>query len=127
MSKKIIGLDKYWMPFTANKHFRSNPRILLKAKGVYYTKSNGGKLLDATSGLWCVNAGHGRKEISRAIKKQIELIDYSPAFQMGHEKVFCLAENLSNILPKNINKIFFTNSGSEAVETSLKIVRPYYA
>ena len=131
MSKKIIknitGLDKYWMPFTANKQFRSNPRILLKAKGIYYTKSNGGKLLDATSGLWCVNAGHGRKEISRAIKKQIELIDYSPAFQMGHEKVFRLAENLSNILPKNINKIFFTNSGSEAVETSLKIVHHYYS
>jgi len=130
MSKKIIGnidkLDAYWMPFTANKQFKLNPRILSKAKGMYYTKSNGKKLLDGTSGLWCVNAGHGRREISLAIKKQIELLDYSPAFQMGHKKVFRLAEDLSNMLPKNINKIFFTNSGSEAVETSLKIVHYYH-
>ena len=120
------NLDNYWMPFTANRHFKANPRLVESADGMYYTLTDGRKLLDGIAGLWCCNAGHNRPRIVEAIKKQVEKLDYSPAFQMGHLQQFELAERLAGIMPGDLNKIFFTNSGSESVETALKMAIAYH-
>ncbi len=114
-------LDAYWMPFTANRLYKSAPRVMVSAKGMYYTKADGGQVLDGASGLWCVNAGHGREEIAEAISAQARQLDYAPAFQMGHPGVFDLASRLTSLLPGDLDHVFFVNSGSEAVETALKI------
>ena len=119
-------LAAYWMPFTANRLFKEHPRIMVAAEGMHYTLADGKRILDATSGLWCVNAGHGRKEIAQAVAQQIEKLDYAPAFQMGHPGVFELATRLAAMLPGDIDHMFFVNSGSEAVETALKIALAYH-
>lgn len=102
-------LEHYWMPFTANRQFKQSPRLLAQAEGMYYKDVNGRPVLDGTAGLWCCNAGHGRKAISEAVSKQIHEMDYAPSFQMGHPLAFELAERLAAIAPKGINKVFFTN------------------
>ncbi|MCH8532035.1 MAG: aspartate aminotransferase family protein [Saccharospirillum sp.] len=118
--------DAFWMPFTANRQFKAEPRLLVAAEGMHYTDEEGRTLLDGTAGLWCVNAGHGRKEISAAVHHQIDQMDYAPTFQMGHPKPFEFAERLIKHTPEGINKVFFTNSGSESVDTALKIALAYH-
>lgn len=120
------NLDAFWMPYTANRQFKSNPRMLVGAKGMHYTNAEGGKVLDGTAGLWCVNAGHGERRITEAVSKQVAEMDYAPAFQMGHPKVFELAARISAMLPNGLDHVFFTNSGSEAVDTALKIALAYH-
>ncbi|MDC6662953.1 aminotransferase class III-fold pyridoxal phosphate-dependent enzyme, partial [Leclercia adecarboxylata] len=100
--------DHFWMPFTANRQFRATPRLLESAEGMYYTASDGRQVLDGTAGLWCCNAGHGRREISEAVSKQIAKMDFAPTFQMGHPLPFELAEKLAAISPEGLNRVFFT-------------------
>ncbi len=119
------NLEAFWMPFTANRQFKKAPRLLASASGMSYTTVDGRKLLDAAAGLWCVNAGHGRREIVEAVASQVGELDYAPAFQMGHPKAFELAARLTSMMPKPLDHVFFTNSGSESVETALKIAVAY--
>ncbi|HLJ64179.1 MAG TPA: aspartate aminotransferase family protein [Stellaceae bacterium] len=119
-------LGAFWMPFTANRQFKANPRMLVAAQGMHYTAQDGRKILDGTAGLWCCNAGHGHPKIVAAIQRQAALLDYAPAFQMGHPKVFELAGRLSAMLPGDLDHVFFTNSGSEAVDTALKLAIAYH-
>ncbi|MGH8354335.1 MAG: aspartate aminotransferase family protein [Pseudomonas sp.] len=125
LSRKTHSLDDFWMPFTANRQFKAKPRLLESAEGMYFTASDGRQVLDGTAGLWCCNAGHGRREITEAVSRQIAKLDYAPTFQMGHPLPFELAERLAEIAPPGLNKIFFTNSGSESVDTALKIALAY--
>ncbi len=118
-------LEAYWMPFTANRQYKSKPRILAKASGMYYWTPEGRQILDAVAGLWCVNAGHGRKEISQAVAAQLETMDFAPPFQMGHPPAFALANAVTKIAPAGLDHVFFTNSGSESVDTALKIALAY--
>ena len=115
------NLDAFFMPFTANRQFKKNPRLLAKAKGVHYWTPDGRKVIDGTAGLWCVNAGHGREEIKAAIAQQLDEMDYAPSFQMGHPKSFELAARHAAMLPGDLNHAFYCNSGSEAVDSALKI------
>src|SRR5690625_1911606 len=119
-------LSHLWMPFTANQQFKKDPRLLVGAKGMYYTAAGGEQILDATAGLWCVNAGHGREEISTAIAQQTQTLDYAPSFQIGHEDSFRAAKAVAQLMPKGLDRIFFTNSGSEAIDTALKIAIAYH-
>ncbi|MBT8765921.1 aspartate aminotransferase family protein [Metapseudomonas boanensis] len=119
------SLDDFWMPFTANRQFKARPRLLESAEGMYFTATDGRKVLDGTAGLWCCNAGHGRREITEAVSRQIAKLDFAPTFQMGHPLPFELAERLAEIAPKGLNKVFFTNSGSESADTALKIALAY--
>ncbi|MEH6825435.1 MAG: aspartate aminotransferase family protein [Motiliproteus sp.] len=121
-----FDLDAYWMPFSGNREFKKNPRIIVSAEGNYYTDAAGRKIFDALSGLWTCGAGHGRPEIVAAVSQQIKQLDYSPAFQFGHPKAFQLAERITQFMPEGINRVFFTGSGSESTETSLKIARAYW-
>jgi beta-alanine--pyruvate transaminase len=114
-------LGAYWMPFTANRHFKSAPRLLASADGMYYKTDRGETVLDGFAGLWCCNAGHNRKPIVEAIQKQAATLDFCPPFQMAHPLGFELANRLTEIAPSNMKHVFFTNSGSEAVDTALKI------
>ncbi len=120
------SLDELWMPFTANRAFKRAPRMLVAAKDMYYTTADGREILDGTSGLWCVNAGHCRESITAAIREQAGVMDYAPPFQMGHPLAFELAQRLASILPRGIDRVFFGNSGSEAVDTALKIALAYW-
>jgi beta-alanine--pyruvate transaminase len=119
-------LDAYWMPFTANRQFKKAPRLLARAEGMYFWTPDGRQVLDGVAGLWCVNAGHARPKIVQAIQQQAAELDYAPPFQMGHPKAFELAERLVKITPSGMNKVFYTNSGSEAVETALKMAIAYH-
>jgi beta-alanine--pyruvate transaminase len=119
------NLDAFLMPFTANRQFKKNPRLLAKAKGVHYWTPEGRKVIDGTAGLWCVNAGHGREEIKAAIVRQLDEMDYAPSFQMGHPKAFELAARHAALLPGDLNHAFYCNSGSEAVDSALKIALAY--
>ncbi|MBV8882388.1 MAG: aspartate aminotransferase family protein [Chroococcidiopsidaceae cyanobacterium CP_BM_RX_35] len=119
-------LEAYWMPFTANRQFKANPRLFVSAKDMHYMTADGREVLDGTGGLWCVNAGHSRREIAEAVQAQILTLDYSPAFQMGHPAAFELAKRLTAMLQGDLNHVFFTNSGSEAVESALKIAIAYH-
>lgn len=119
-------LRAFWMPFTANRQFKSNPRMFVAADGMYYTTAEGRKVMDGTAGLWCVNAGHKRPKIVEAIAKQAAELDYAPAFQMGHPKAFELANRIIDIAPKGIEHVFYTNSGSESVESALKMALAYH-
>jgi beta-alanine--pyruvate transaminase len=119
-------LDAFWMPFTANRQFKSSPRLLARAEGMYYFAADGRQVLDGVAGLWCVNAGHGRREITEAVAKQLSVMDYAPTFQMGHPIAFELANRLSAIGPSGLDRVFFTNSGSESVDTALKIALAYH-
>ncbi|MEP0324229.1 aspartate aminotransferase family protein [Bauldia litoralis] len=120
------NLEAFWMPFTANRQFKQTPRLLVGAEGMYYRSADGREILDGTAGLWCVNAGHGRKHIADAIAAQVMELDYAPAFQMGHPKAFELAARLVTYMPTGIDHVFFTNSGSESVETGLKMALAYH-
>jgi beta-alanine--pyruvate transaminase len=120
------SLDAYWMPFTANRQFKEKPRMLARASGMYYETPEGRRILDGVAGLWCVNAGHGRAEITRAVAQQLEVMDYAPAFQIGHPDAFLLATELAKIAPPGIDHVFFTNSGSESVDTALKIALAFH-
>ncbi|BAV46276.1 aspartate aminotransferase family protein [Mesorhizobium sp. 113-1-2] len=119
-------LSAFWMPFTANRQFKQAPRMFVSAKDMHYTTSDGRKVLDGTAGLWCVNAGHCRPKITEAIQHQAAELDYAPAFQMGHPIVFELANRLVDLAPKGMDHVFFTNSGSESVETALKMAIAYH-
>jgi beta-alanine--pyruvate transaminase len=121
-----LNLDAYWMPFTANRQFKANPRMFVGAKDMHYTTDDGRAVLDGTGGLWCVNAGHGRPEIAEAVHQQVLQLDYSPAFQMGHPGAFELATQLAAMTPGDLDYVFYANSGSEAVETALKIAIAYH-
>lgn len=123
---KTNNMDAFWMPFTANRQFKQAPRLLASAKGMYYKDIDGRSVLDGTAGLWCVNAGHGREEIATAVHHQLLDLDYAPAFQMGHPKIFELSARLVNMLPRPLDHVFYTNSGSESVETALKIAIAYH-
>lgn len=123
---KTNTLDAYWMPYTANRQFKKSPRLFSKASGMFYFTPDGRSVLDGTSGLWCVNAGHCRPKIVEAIKAQAETLDFAGSFQMGHVKAFEAASRLVTIAPTNFNNVFFTNSGSESVETALKIALAYH-
>src|SRR5579872_7426472 len=120
------SLDELWMPFTANRAFKRAPRMLVGASGMYYTDADGRQILDGTAGLWCVNAGHCREAITAAIREQAGVMDYAPPFQMGHPLAFELAQKLVGLLPEGIDRVFFGNSGTEAVDTALKIVLAYW-
>jgi len=119
-------LEALWLPFTANRQFKTTPRILAKARGMHYWTSDGRQILDATAGLWCVPAGHARGEIARAVAEQLETLDYAPPFQMAHPGAFALANALVKIAPAGLDHVFFTNSGSESVDTALKIAIAYH-
>jgi beta-alanine--pyruvate transaminase len=119
-------LDALWMPFTANRAFKSAPRLLVAAEGMYYTSHDGRRILDGAAGMWCCNAGHGRASITRAIQAQAEEMDFAPPFQMGHPKAFELASRVADLLPGDLSRVFFTNSGSEAADTALKIAIAYH-
>src|SRR5258708_2063030 len=119
-------LEAYWMPFTPNRAFKKAPRLITRAKDMYYYAADGRAVLDATAGLWCCNAGHGRDEIVSAIKRQAEELDYAPAFQFGHPYAFELASRVAALAPGDLDHVFFCNSGSEAVDTALKIALAYH-
>ncbi|MDI9409706.1 MAG: aspartate aminotransferase family protein [Candidatus Pacebacteria bacterium] len=119
-------LGPFWMPFTANRQYKANPRLLVSAEGVYYTSHDGRKILDGQAGLWCVNAGHAHKKIVEAVQKQIAKLDFAPTFNMGHPLPFELAGQLAALTPGDLDHVFFCNSGSEAVDTALKIALAYH-
>ena len=118
-------MEAFWLPFTPNRQFKAKPRLLSRAKGMYYWTPDGRQILDAVAGLWCVNAGHGRTEITQAVAAQLETMDYAPPFQMGHPPAFALANAVVKIAPRGFDHVFFTNSGSESVDTALKIALAY--
>jgi beta-alanine--pyruvate transaminase len=122
----LTNLESYWMPFTANRQFKKAPRMLVAAKGVYYASADGRQVLDGTAGMWCVNAGHGNQRIVEAVRNQALELDYGPAFQMGHPKAFDLADRVVDLTSGELDHVFFTNSGSESVDTALKIALAYH-
>ena len=119
-------LDAHWMPYTGNRDFKANPRIMVAAKGCYYTDQHGKQIFDGLSGLWCCGLGHGRSEITEAATRQMATLDYSPAFQFGHPLSFALANKLKELTPAGLDYVFFTGSGSESADTSLKMARAYW-
>ncbi len=119
-------LEAWWMPFTANRQFKAAPRMLARAEGMHYFTPDGRQVLDGVAGLWCVNAGHNRAPIVEAIRKQAGVLDYAPPFQMGHPLAFEAAAKLAALLPGDLNHVFFANSGSEAVDTALKMALAYH-
>ncbi|ROU00140.1 aspartate aminotransferase family protein [Histidinibacterium lentulum] len=123
---KPNDLNAFWMPFTANRQFKSAPRMFVAADGMYYTTAEGREVLDGTAGLWCCNAGHKRPRIVEAVQAQVAELDYAPAFQMGHPKAFELANRLIGMAPDHMAHVFYTNSGSESVETALKLALAYH-
>ena len=125
-TRSAPSLEAHWMPFTANRAFKRAPRLLVSASGMHYTAADGRRILDGTAGLWCVNAGHAREPIVRAIAESAARLDYAPGFQMGHPGSFALAERLGTLLPGDLDRVFFTNSGSESVDTALKIALAYF-
>lgn len=137
MSNEISGTDKlagltqnqldaHWMAFTGNRQFKQDPRIITSAEGAYYTDAEGRKIFDGLSGLWTCGLGHSVPEINEAVAQQIKQLDYSPAFQFGHPKAFQLAEKITEFMPEGLNRVFYTGSGSESADTSLKIARAYW-
>lgn len=124
-----IALDSFWMPFTSNRQFKAAPRLLSAASGMHYVTPDGREVLDGTAGLWCVNAGHGRRQIAEAVGRQLAELDFAPSFQMGHPIAFEAAERLAAMSPggpaAGLDRVFFTNSGSESVDTALKIALAY--
>jgi beta-alanine--pyruvate transaminase len=119
-------LAAFWMPFTANRQFKEAPRLFAGAAGMYYTTVEGERVMDGAAGLWCVNAGHGRREIAEAVGAQLMTLDYAPSFQMSHPLAFEFAQALTGIAPVGMDRVFFTNSGSESVDTALKMALAYH-
>jgi len=126
LADEPLDLDSYWMPFTGNREFKKNPRLITGADGWHYHTADGRRVLDGLSGLWCCGAGHNRSEIADAIATQARSLDYAPAFQFGHVSAFRLASRLKAMTPDGLDHAFFVNSGSEAADTSLKIARAYW-
>ncbi|WP_270937616.1 aspartate aminotransferase family protein [Falsiroseomonas oryzae] len=120
------NLDAFWMPYTDNKYFKGTPRLLARAEGMHYWTADGKEILDGTAGLWCCNAGHGRKEITEAIQKQAAVMDFAPTFQLGHPIAFEAAARVAEMTPEGLDRVFFVNSGSEAADTALKIALAYH-
>jgi beta-alanine--pyruvate transaminase len=127
MLRQPNDLSAFWLPFTPNRAFKAAPRMLARAEGMYFYDESGRALLDACAGLWCVNAGHGRKPIADAIAKSARELDFAPTFQFAHPAVFTLAQRIAAMAPDGMDHVFFVNSGSEACDTSLKIARAYFA
>lgn len=125
-STNAAWLDAHWMPFTGNRNFKAHPRLMASAKACYYTDQHGKQIYDGLSGLWCSGLGHCRSEITEAVTRQMSTLDYSPAFQYGHKLSFELANKLVELTPKGLDHVFFTSSGSEAADTSLKMARAYW-
>lgn len=126
-SRPVINdMSSLWMPFTANRQFKAAPRLLESAKGMYYRSSDGREILDGCAGLWCVNAGHGREQIVSAVAAQMQTMDFAPTFQMAHPLAFEAASKVAELMPEGLDRIFFTNSGSESVDTALKIALAYH-
>jgi beta-alanine--pyruvate transaminase len=123
--KRLNDLESYWMPFTANRDFKKDPRMVVSADGMYYKSETGKDIMDSAAGLWCVNAGHNRPEITAAISQQAATLDFAPSFQYGHPKAFELASRVAELFPLGLDHVFFTNSGSEAVDSTLKIALAY--
>ncbi|WP_234196519.1 aspartate aminotransferase family protein [Pseudacidovorax sp. NFM-22] len=119
-------LEAHWMPFTGNRQFKADPRIIVSGKGAYFTDADGRKIFDGLSGLWCTGLGHCRNEISEAVARQVATLDYSPAFQFGHPLSFELANKVKALMPQGLDYVFFTDSGSESADTSLKLARAYW-
>ena len=119
-------LDAHWMPFTGNRNFKADPRMVVSAKGAYFTDADGRKIFDGLSGLWCTGLGHGRAEISEAVARQVAQLDYAPAFQFGHPGSFALANKIRELTPAGLDYVFVAGSGSEAADTSLKMARAYW-
>jgi beta-alanine--pyruvate transaminase len=119
-------LEAHWMPYTGNRQFKDDPRMIVAAEGAYYIDDGGRRILDGLSGLWCCGAGHNRPEITEAVHRQMQTLDYSPAFQFGQPKSFELANRLKALTPDGLDYVFFTNSGSECADTSLKMARAYW-
>ncbi len=119
-------LEAYWMPYSANRQFKDDPRIIVEAQGAYFTDAEGRKVFDGLSGLWTCGAGHSRPEIAEAVSKQLRQLDYAPAFQYGHPKAFELANRIKELTPAGLDYVFYTGSGSESADTSLKIARSYW-
>ena len=126
-AQQNLNLDNYWLPFTPNKKFKANPRLLVSANGMHYKTDDGREILDGISGLWCCNAGHCHPKIVSAVQHQVGELDYATAFNMSHPKAFELAEKIAELTPDGLDRIFFGNSGSEAVETALKVALAYHA
>lgn len=122
----MTSLDAHWMPFTGNRDFKANPRMIVSAKGAYFTDDKGRQIYDGLSGLWCTGLGHCRNEISQAVAKQIGTLEYSPGFQFGHPLSFELANRIVEKMPQGLDRVFFVCSGSEAADTSLKMARAYW-
>ncbi|MGG5886931.1 aspartate aminotransferase family protein [Falsiroseomonas sp. HC035] len=120
------NLDAFWMPYSDNKYFKSTPRMLARAEGMSYFTQDGQEILDGTAGLWCCNAGHGRREIVEAIQKQAAIMDFAPTFQLGHPIAFEAAARVAEMTPEGMDRVFFVNSGSEAADTALKIALAYH-
>ena len=121
-----ISLDEYWMPFTPNREFKSDPRMIVRAEGMYCWSDKGAKIIDASSGLFCCAAGHGRREIAEAVGRQLALLDFSAPFLRGHPKQFELATRIAELTPGDLNRVFYGNSGSEAVDTAMKVALAYH-
>ena len=124
--ENTLNLDNFWIPFTANRSFKAEPRLLVEADGMYYTSDDDKKILDGIAGMWCCNAGHCHPHIVKAVQDQIATMDYATAFNMSHPKAFELAEKISQLTPEGLDRIFFGNSGSEAVDTALKVAVAYH-
>ena len=124
--ENTLNLDNFWIPFTGNKAFKAEPRLLVEADGMYYTSDEDKKILDGIAGMWCCNAGHCHPHIVKAVQDQIATMDYATAFNMSHPKAFELAEKISQLTPEGLDRIFFSNSGSEAVDTALKVAVAYH-
>ncbi len=126
MTASALSLDEWWMPFTSNRHFKAAPRLLAKAEGMFYWTPDGREILDGTAGLWCVNAGHCRKPIVEAVQKQAATMDFAPPFQVGHPVAFEAARIVADLAPQGMRRVFFTNSGSEAADTAIKMAIAYH-
>ena len=121
-----LKLDAHWMPYTANRNFQRDPRLIVGAEGSWLIDDKGRNVYDSLSGLWTCGAGHTRKEIQEAVAKQLGTLDYSPGFQYGHPLSFQLAEKITDLTPGNLNHVFFTGSGSESADTAVKMVAAYW-
>ncbi|MBM3565252.1 MAG: aminotransferase class III-fold pyridoxal phosphate-dependent enzyme, partial [Alphaproteobacteria bacterium] len=126
MAQTANTLEHHWLPFTGNRDFKENPRLIVKGEGMYYWNHKGGKVLDATAGLFCCAAGHGRKEIADAVHKQLLELEFTPHFQLAHPSSFEVARRIARLTPDGLNRVFFGNSGSEAVDSAMKIALAYF-
>jgi beta-alanine--pyruvate transaminase len=120
------ALRAWWMPFTHNRHFKAQPRLIVAGQGAYYTLADGRRVFDGLSGLWCSPLGHSPARVVEAVQKQVATLDFAPSFQMGHTAAFTLAERIASLAGRPDDKVFFVNSGSEAVDTALKIAVAYH-